>query len=91
MPIFRGIASSKINDGSKTLFWKDSWLSTITSDSYPRAFSFAIDEDISVQGFISSSNLSDLFHLPISPEAMNELRELQRNTTNITFTQHQDT
>jgi hypothetical protein len=91
MPVFRGIASSSINDGASTLFWKDSWISTIISDTYPRAFSFAIDEDISVQDFLTSTSLGNLFHLPLSPEAMEELRDLQHNTRHIALCQDHDT
>jgi hypothetical protein len=90
MPIYRGIASSTVNEGTTTLFWKDSWISNIVSETYPRAFSFAINEDISVQEFLSSVRLGDLFHLPLSPEAMNELRELQNDTRHIILSQQHD-
>jgi hypothetical protein len=67
------------------------WLPAIANDSYTRAYSFVIDEDMSVQDFITSSSLAGLFHLPISPESMEELTELQEITSYVTFTQQHDT
>jgi hypothetical protein len=83
MPIFRGIASSSIRDGSMTLFWKASWLGTVNSESFPRAFSYAIEEDMSVQKFLNSARLSDTFLLPLSPEALDEVRTMQHIASNI--------
>jgi hypothetical protein len=77
MPIFRGIASSSIKDGTSTLFWKDAWLDQINAEAFPRAFSFAQDEDVSIHQFLFASRLADSFHLPISPEAMDEVRSIQ--------------
>jgi hypothetical protein len=64
-------------NGSSILFWKDLWLDDIASDIYPRTYSFVINEDIYVEEFLTSDSLANLFHLPLSPEAMGELRELQ--------------
>jgi hypothetical protein len=83
MPIFRGISSSNIKDGATNLFWKYSWMPTINNDSFPRGFSFVIDEVILAQDFLTSHSLHGSFHLPISPEAMEELRELQANTAHV--------
>jgi hypothetical protein len=83
MPIFRGIATSSIRDGSMTLFWKDNWLGTVNSESFLRAFSYAIEEDILVQKFSSSTRLSDTFLLPLSPEAMDEVRTMQHAASDI--------
>jgi hypothetical protein len=51
MPTFRGIAHCQVGDGNSILFWKDLWLDSINSESSPRAFSFTLNEDISVKDF----------------------------------------
>jgi hypothetical protein len=61
MPIFRGIAHCQVGDGRSVLFWKDQWLDSINSDSSPRAFSFTLNEGISVKDFLLASSLSDSF------------------------------
>jgi hypothetical protein len=60
-PIFRGIACSQIGDGRSTLFWKDKWLDNISSEEFPRAFSFTTNEDVSVKDFfIIKSTITEL-------------------------------
>jgi hypothetical protein len=84
MPTFRGFASTRIKDGSMTLFWKDTCLDSINSKLFPKAFSFAIEEDLSVQQqFLIASKLADNFSLPLSPEAYNEAREMRNRTSTL--------
>jgi hypothetical protein len=90
MPIFRGIASSSVKDGTSTLFWKDAWLDQINSEAFPRAFSFALEEDISVQRFLSASSLPDSFHLPLSPETLDEVMLIQRESNHIQLCNEHD-
>jgi hypothetical protein len=90
MPIYRGIASCSIKDGTSTLFWKDVWLDQVNAEAFPRAFSFVKDEDVSVHQFLSASRLADSFHLPISPEAMEEVRSIQRKSSHIQLSDDHD-
>jgi hypothetical protein len=78
MPVFRGFAACTIGNGQSALLWKDEWLANIKSDCFLRAYSFSMDEDVSIKKFLTASSLSDNFHLPLSPEAMQEVRDLQR-------------
>jgi hypothetical protein len=55
----------------------------IFSDMYPRAFSFSTVEDALVQQFLSAHRLVDNFHLPLSPEALEETRNLQANVAHL--------
>jgi hypothetical protein len=80
MPIFRGFASSTIGDGGMTLFWKDVWLNETFEEAYPRAFSFSTNEDVSVKEFLTAPRLYDNFLLPLSPQALDEIRDLQART-----------
>jgi hypothetical protein len=85
-PIFRGVASAKIGDGTSTLFWKDLWLSQINAEKFPRAFSYVTKEDASVHEVLNASRLSENFFLPLLPEAMAELRLLQAQTVSMQLT-----
>jgi hypothetical protein len=85
VPIFRGIDCSQIGDGRATLFWKDKWLTNINSEEFPRAFSFTTNEDISVRDFLSSNQLSQNFSLPLTPQALAEVRTLQHLSSHIDF------
>ena len=55
-------------------------LDDVLSDKYPRAFSYAKEEDASVKNFLASSSLSEAFHTPISPQAFAEVCNLQTDT-----------
>jgi hypothetical protein len=58
-------------------------LNSILSEEFPRAYSFSSSEDVYVQKFLSARRLADNFHLPLSPEALEDVRNIQRNTTHI--------
>jgi hypothetical protein len=49
--------------------------------TYSKLFSFAKDKLVSIRHAISITELSSAFHLPLSAEAVSELRDLQRNLT----------
>jgi hypothetical protein len=76
-PIFRGIGSCQVGNGTTMLFWKDVWMGQIASEKFPRAFSFTHDEDKLVQEFITAPRLANNFWLPVSSQALDEIRELQ--------------
>jgi hypothetical protein len=59
------------------------WSDSVIDEEFPRAFLFCRDEDISVQEFITTPALSDNFHLPLSPEAYNEVREMQNRASHL--------
>jgi hypothetical protein len=83
MPIHREISSTQIGHGGTVLFWKDKWLNEIVSDEYPRAYSYALSEDVTVQSFLSSNSLAENFNLPLSAEALQEVRNLHRDASQI--------
>ena len=84
-PTFRGITQCEVLSGSSVLFWKDNWLGLENSSSYPRAYSYAQKEDISVQEFLTTTDLAALFHLPLSPQALNEIRALQQASLHVSL------
>jgi hypothetical protein len=74
-----------VDPGNTVLFWKDVWMREVAVEHCPRAFSFALDEDVSVKQFLSAPRLVDNFSLPVSPEAMTEIRVLQTASRHIDF------
>jgi hypothetical protein len=83
--LFRGIARCTIGDGRSVAFWEDLWTDGILSNRYPRLYSFALNTNISVNEVISAEGLDDLFTLPLSQEAFNELHELREELQNHSF------
>ena len=82
-PIFRGISKANVNVGDTIHMWKDLWLESVLEESHPRAFSFALNKDISVKDFLGSSSLHETFHLPLSIPALDEVRDLQQKVLHI--------
>ena len=55
---------------------------------YPRAFSYAINEDVSAKDFLTANTLGENFHLPLSAHAIQELRSAQEETAEILLDTH---
>ncbi|XP_073363407.1 uncharacterized protein [Aegilops tauschii subsp. strangulata] len=85
MPTYRGVTTVRVNSGDTALFWKDMWNNSIYTTSFPRAFSFAANEDISVQQFLATMDLAATFRLPLSMQAQDELRQIQREVSHFTL------
>lgn len=81
--IYRGITMVQANIGDTILFWKDMWQHQILSESHPRAFSFAVDEDMSVKTLLSVGSLSEVFNIPLSAQAECEVEGLQALTASV--------
>jgi hypothetical protein len=74
---YRAVTQCVIGDGSSVLFWKDFWVDgTLLCDKFPRLFSFATSEDISVAAMYGTENIFSHFMLPISVEAYQELQDV---------------
>lgn len=64
------------------------WPDHILAEEHPRAFSFASEEDISVKQFLAASSLSMVFHTPHSPQAFEEVHQIQANTSWVVLSPH---
>lgn len=58
-------------------FWLDNWNGLIPSEAFACLYSYAVVEDISVKEFFDTSDMSSLFHLPLSMEAFEELQHVK--------------
>lgn len=75
--IYRGVTKVSVGNGRSTLFWKDLWHDNLLSDSHPRAFSYAKGEDLTIHDLLTAGSLGQVFHLPLSLEARQEINDLQ--------------
>lgn len=71
------ITTCQLRDGSSVLFWKDSWGGECVTDLLPNLAHFVKHLDLSVKQVCSASYLKDLFHIPVSQAAVDELHDLR--------------
>ena len=92
MDSFRALAKCEINKGDTILLWKDKWDDSIREDYYPHLFSFAKDVNLSMEkaGHVTNEDIYDLFHLPLSTIAHQELSDLQDEIRDIDFSNNPD-
>lgn len=83
--IYRGIAKCTVGDGSTVCFWEDLWSDTVLSTEFPRLFTFATNETISVHDIMETASLDDIFFLPLSAQAYDELLILQDHLQTIAY------
>jgi len=83
--IYRGIARCTIGNGSTVTFWDDHWTHDILSSKYPRLYSFAKDQNISLQKIMQTEDISIIFNLPLSEHAMNELLLMQHDIQQVNY------
>ena len=85
---YRHICSVKVVTGSSVLFWEDTWNGVHLRAEYPRLYSYALDKQLSVKDVLLTADIVDLFYLPLSQQAYEELQLLQGklNTVHIQAT-----
>jgi len=83
--IFRGIARCIVGNGATVTFWDDLWANDILSAKYPRLYSFAKDQSISVKQIMCTADISEIFTLPLSEQAMEELVSLQLDIQQVSY------
>ena len=85
--VFRGITRVILRNGSSSLFWKDAWFDSNRDaplmELFPRAFSFYLNEDEFVVNVLTATDPGMLFHLPLSAQAREEVREIQRGSMHV--------
>jgi len=75
--IYRSITTFTIGDGSMVCFWDDLWMDIVLLVKCPRLVSFARKDDPLVLEVMQAEDLDDLFILPLSAKAFEELESLQ--------------
>jgi hypothetical protein len=77
---YRQVATVLPGKGDTFLFWLDCWKfensNTPISERYPRIFSYALDDKLTAEEVYAVDDITQLFHLPLSSQAYEELQEL---------------
>ena len=71
------MASRAVGNGTSVLFWLDVWNGHYLQEKLPRLFSFAKNKKFSVAAYLSITDMTSHFHLPLSEQAHQEYIELQ--------------
>jgi hypothetical protein len=74
---YRSICIINGKSGDTALLWFDSWNGLDLHTDFPRLFSFALDNTISVREVFQQEDISQLFYLPLSQKVFEELEQLQ--------------
>jgi hypothetical protein len=83
MPTFKQVATCEYGQGNSILLWKDKWASDTLQATWPHLFLFSKNDSISLQPALETSDFTDLFHLPVSEEAMVQLNLFQTMLQNL--------
>ena len=88
--IYKEMAIVKVKNGATCFFWKDPWESQGSKLElrFPQAFSYAKNKNITVRKACSHSNINELFNMPISQQAFEQLEYLQREMDNLHLDSH---
>jgi len=78
------MAAVNVRDGKSCFLWQDMWLSHIPKLNFTELYSFAINSQITLYDALSASGPSDLFHLPISDTALQQVIVLAENLNSLT-------
>ena len=90
--LYRGIAHCVVGNGATVCFWEDLWGANgvVLATEFPRIASFLKSNTISVQEVMQTDNLDDIFHLPLSQQAMEELVQLQNSLQHDKYDQEEE-
>lgn len=82
---FKEHAQVQVKNGKTCLFWKDQWSSQTLSEIFPHAHSFARNKLVTVHTAFTHEEFSDLFTLPLSQVAFQQLTSIQQKMNAITL------
>jgi hypothetical protein len=74
---FKGMSSVLARDGTSCNLWEDCWHGQPLQLQFPQLHSFAKKPGIALSSALNSSDVSDLFHLPLSDEVFAQFHSLQ--------------
>jgi hypothetical protein len=75
---YKGMAAARAGEGSSCLLWDDCWDGQPFKLTYPELHSFAKKKDICLANAITALETFNLFHLPLSVQAFEQLQLLEQ-------------
>lgn len=91
VPLFKQATKCTVGSRKTILLWHDRWQDIPLRDTMPELFSFAVQQDISINEAMTHEELSDLFHTPMSLTAFQQLGQLQQLLSSIPINDQNDT
>ena len=73
---FKQLACPNLKNGESILFWKDKWNGQELQLALPELFSYAKNEQVSAKKVLSLNDPVNLFALPLSTQAFQQLQQL---------------
>jgi hypothetical protein len=74
---FKGIAMVNVNNAKSCYLWSDLWNNRVPMLTYPELFSFAKSKSTILAEAVTMDNLLELFNLPLSQQAFQQLNQLR--------------
>jgi hypothetical protein len=87
---FKGLASVNVGDGSSCLLWDDCWVGQPLKLTFPELHSFAKKKDICLAKAIATLTTFQMFHLPLSVQAFDQLLLFEQNLASLNQSQGPD-
>ena len=84
------MAAVNVGDGKSCFLWQDMWLNHIPKLNFPELYSFATNTQITLYDALSAPSPPDLFHLPISDTALQQLIVLAKNLNSLADSEELD-
>ena len=84
------MAMVNIQDGLTCLFWDDMWLNRVPKIQFPELYSFARNVNISLRAASEAQDPSQLFHIPVSEIALQQLLALAQDISTLPETDDKD-
>jgi hypothetical protein len=86
---FKGMAMVNINNAKTCFLWSDIWNGNVPMISYPELHLFS-KSNTTILAEAKNRNILDLFNLPLSQEALNQLGQLQQDLSLLGLNENND-
>lgn len=87
---YKSLASAIVHNGTTCLLWHDLWNNKIPSQAYPHLYSFTKKDGITVSKAYALKDLHQLFNLPLSAQALDQLLQLDMDLDSILLDDEND-
>jgi len=84
------ITKVQLGDGTSTLFWKDNWAGGVLEDLFPAIAGYSKNDNISIREMSEAASLDELFNIPISQQASDQLDQVSQLIQNFSLTDNGD-
>jgi hypothetical protein len=78
LPDFKNFAIPQVENGESIIFWHDKWANQVLAIQAPEFFSFAKNKMISIRKAFDHDDFADLFQLPLSQFAFQQMQGIQQ-------------